>query len=286
MLRSRPAMATVFTAVLRGEDDEHLEAVAEAALDEVERVERLLSRFDRRSEVARLNREAARHEVLVDREVFGILQACHEYWRGTDGSFDITATSPHAPHEPRPTMADVVLDEARRTVRFVHPATRLDLGAIGKGYALDRAGEIVAAQGVAHALLDGGTSSTLARGIDAEGRPWSVGLRDPFSSDIHRELLRLRLVDQCLASSAVLAAGGGVSDLVDPRTGTPLAEQRACTILAPTATEAEILSTALACMGRERAAAYTQACRRDDLAVIWVEGQAGSPRIEWLLGKD
>ena len=95
---ARPAMATLFEVVLIGDDEEHLAAVAEAALDEITRVERLLSRHDPRSEVARLNREAASGEVLVDRELFELLQLCEVYHVMTGGYFDPAAalTGPSA----------------------------------------------------------------------------------------------------------------------------------------------------------------------------------------------
>jgi len=84
-------MATQFETLLVGDDEEHLAAVAEAMLDEVSRIERLLSRFDAASEISRINREAAGGEVLVDREVFAILQLCERYWQQTDGYFDVAA---------------------------------------------------------------------------------------------------------------------------------------------------------------------------------------------------
>ena len=84
-------MGTWFGVRLVGDDPEHLAAVADAVLDEVERVERLLSRFDRRSEVARINREAGSRAVLVDREVLDVLLTCKTAWERTEGYFDVTA---------------------------------------------------------------------------------------------------------------------------------------------------------------------------------------------------
>ena len=89
----RPAMGTFFEAFLAGDDDEHLEAVAAAVLDEVTRLERLLSRFDPAAEVARINREACALPVRVDVDVWDILRRCEEYRRATGGYFDVTAAS-------------------------------------------------------------------------------------------------------------------------------------------------------------------------------------------------
>lgn len=170
--RQRPAMGTWFEVWLVGDDAEHLAAVADAALDEVERVERLLSRFDPRSEVTRLNREAASRAVRVDYELLEIVRACRAGWERTGGYFDPTVGS-----RSRIAFDGIQIDEDRRTIRFLDGGLALDLGGFGKGYALDRAVGVLAAFGVYSALLHGGTSSVRALGRDAEGHAWLVELR-------------------------------------------------------------------------------------------------------------
>ncbi|MCA1685754.1 MAG: FAD:protein FMN transferase, partial [Planctomycetia bacterium] len=91
--RAHPAMGTWFEAVLRGDDAEHLDAVASAAFDEVDRVERLLSRFDPGSEVSRVNREAAGRPVLVSHELMQILTACAHAWESSLGWFDVSVVT-------------------------------------------------------------------------------------------------------------------------------------------------------------------------------------------------
>jgi thiamine biosynthesis lipoprotein len=283
--RGRSGMGTWFEAWLVGEDEEHLKDVAMAILDEVGRLDERLSRFDPRSEIARINRLAGRGEVLVDREVFALLQTCGRAWRDTDGAFDIAATSP-AGAEPdgdaRPTFADVVLDDERRTVHFTHPAVRLDLGGLGKGYALDRAGEILDAQGVSRALLHGGTSSVLARGPDARGRPWIVAIRDPWDDRDGAVLGRLPLHDRALSCSTALAPGPAQSDVIDPRTGRALTQQDGCVVTCPSAIHAEILSTALLSLGRAAGSEFVRSREGFGLAVAWVEPPGDRPRLTWL----
>jgi thiamine biosynthesis lipoprotein len=272
----RPAMGTWFVVRLVGDDAEHLGAVAEAVLDEVERVERLLSRFDPRSEIARINREAAVRPVLIDREVLGVLLTCQAGWRETAGLFDVTAG--------RGTFGAVAIDTAARTVRFEQPGVALDLGAIGKGYALDRGAEIIAAQGVSSAFLQGGTSSALGLGRDAAGRPWTIGVRDPFApADRATELFCLELDGRGFSCSATRAAGQAVSDVVDPRRGEPLEGLAACDVLARDATRAEVLSTALLCMGKEVASEYAARYHASDrFHIAWVESLSGGPVWDWL----
>src|SRR5205085_1952713 len=131
------------------------------------------------------------------------------------------------------TFAAVAIDREARTVRFTRPGVSLDLGGIGKGYALDRAAEIIAAQEVHSAFLHGGTSSILAFGSDETGRPWTVGVRDPFvAPEGAAELFQVRLSGRGLSCSATRAAGQAVSDLFDPHRGSFLDGQSACVVMA------------------------------------------------------
>jgi FAD:protein FMN transferase len=282
----RPAMGTLFETWLVGDDGEHLTAVSDAVLDEVVRLEHLLSRFDPRSEISRINRQAHEQPVLVDVELFDILQTCRRYWRQMDGYYDVAATRTIDDlSSPRPSFAGVVLDEERRSVRLTDRRLKIDLGGFGKGYALDAAAEILTRFGVSRALLHGGTSSVLARGSDEHGQAWPVGIRDPSATaDDARELCTLRLRDQGYSCSATFAPGQPVSDIVDPRAGTPLVEQAACVVVAATSLEAEILSTALLSMGKSRAAAYTEEHADERLAVAWIDEAEGRPEVNWLCG--
>lgn len=266
-------MAALFEAWLVGADGQHLAEVAEAAFDEIERIERLLSRFDPRSEIARINRLAAAEEVLVDREVFAVLESCDRWRRETGGWFDIAAGSG--------TLENVQLDGARRTVRFTRPDVVLDLGGVGKGYALDCAAELLGPQGVAGALLHGGSSSVLARGVADDGQRWPVGIRDPWSPHSSAPLGQLRLSDCGLSCSATRGPGQHRSDVLDPRTGEPLEDDAACVVIAPTASEAEVLSTALLCMGKAQARAYTEQRAGPKVSVAWIDAPGGTASLDW-----
>jgi thiamine biosynthesis lipoprotein len=163
----REAMGTFFEVFLAGADGEHLEAVASAALEEVARLERLLSGYDPFSEVTRLNREAGRRPMRVDADVWDLLCACEGYRRRTGGFFDVTAAAGDGVGGGEA----LLLDEGRRAVRLGRPGAALDLGGAGKGFALDRAGEVLRQFGVTSGLLHGGTSSVLAVGRHPDGRP-------------------------------------------------------------------------------------------------------------------
>ena len=147
-------------------------------------------------------------------------------------------------------------------LRFLQAGIEINLGSIGKGYALDRAGELLAECGVDDYLLHGGNSSVLARGAHAElgaDGGWSVGVRDPLHPA--RRLGQLRVRDRALATSGsgtqfFVHHGKRYGHMLDPRTGQPAEGVLSATVLAPTAAEADALSTAFYVMGPEQTAAY------------------------------
>jgi thiamine biosynthesis lipoprotein len=165
----------------------------------------------------------------------------------------------------------VELDSTAQTVRFLHSGVMLNPGSMGKGWALDRAGEQLAS-GTAAALLHGGRSSILALGAPP-GQPegWRVGLSDP--ADPTRRLGTLCLRDQAMSTSAAtfrhgLRHGRRFGHLLDPRTGLPATGLLAATAFAPTAAVADALATAFFVLGEEETVSLCQA--RSDLGAILI----------------
>jgi thiamine biosynthesis lipoprotein len=268
ILCRRPAMNTWFEIILLGDDDENLQAAGEAALDEIERVEKLLSRFDTTSEVSRINRDAAQNPVLVDWEMAEILQRCSSAWMQTSGFFDITANCKNDSN-----FGDVEFNFDARLIAFRKSTVRLDFGAFGKGYALDRAANCLRETGVKKALLHGGTSSVLAIGSGMDHEPWRVGLRK-FSNE--NDAPQIRLCGNGLSTSG---AGEGVSNILNPHSSTPIEVRATCSVVAQNATQAEIFSTALLCMGRERAAAFISENKFSSLQIFWTDDENSSKTI-------
>jgi FAD:protein FMN transferase len=269
VLKHCEAMGTRFEALLVGHDEEHLEAVAVAVIEEVIRLDGVLSRFDPRSEIARINREAGRAPVRADREVFALLERCERARRSTDGFFDVTA-SPHPPGAAHALRLDVEIC----AVQFTGPSAAIDLGGVGKGYALDRGREIMLRFGVTCGLLHGGTSSVLAVGAPPGKSGWPVAVRHPLTPDA-APVAQAELADQSLSCSAARHPGQRRSDVVNPLTGRPLDGDAACVTLAANATDAEIFSTALLAMGREEAKRYLERAPRHGLVAGWFEPEVG-----------
>lgn len=244
IVRRHLAMATRFEAILAGEDLEHLDAVAWALFDEVDRVERLLSRFDPVSETARINREAANGPVKVSVEMADVLDFCRAGETWTGGRFTIVGSSASRKFAPQRLSWDAVdFDPVARTIAFCHPHAQLDFGGFGKGYALDRCAEILKRFGVCSALVHGGTSSAIACGVSPQGEPWEVTF-GPLKYTFPL------LSGEAFSTSAV--EDQEEAEIIDPRSSKPLAGSHCCAVWCESAAHAEIASTALLIAGDER----------------------------------
>jgi thiamine biosynthesis lipoprotein len=292
---SRRAMATTFEVMLPFGTPGALRA-AEAALDEIDHLEAQLTVYRDTSEASRLNRAAAHAAIPVEEGLFGLLQMAARVTAESEGAFDITAgalvkawgffrgprrvpsDAERAAALERVGMRHVVLDPETRSVRFLRPGLEINLGSIGKGYALDRAAAILRDRwNLPQALLHGGHSSVYAIGTEpGDQRGWAVGLSHPWEPGRRIALLRLR--DRALGTSAAtfrhLEHGGRkLGHLLDPRTGWPAEGVALASAVAPTAAEADALATAFYVRGADWTRAYCEA-HPDVGAVILREGES------------
>lgn len=224
------AMGARFELVLGGRDAARARAAGEAALAQIEQLDQRWSRFRNDSLIARVNRDAAREPVRVDFETFELLEACVQLRERTRGAFDIAARAGSTSDGP-----SYELDGVARTVRFTRADVALDLGAIGKGEALDRAREVLLECGVECALLHGGTSSVLALGAPPGESAWRVAVGARV----------FELCDESLSVSAPRgAAGERTPHVFDPRSGRGLDSTTRCVARSPSGRLAEAWSTA------------------------------------------
>jgi thiamine biosynthesis lipoprotein len=263
VLVARNAMATRFEFALHGADPVRLRAAAEEALDEVDRLEDLLSLYRPHTDVARVNAGAADGPVRVSPEVFHLLRRAFALTVVTDGAFDVTAAplvkawgfvggSGARPEPARFAEARrcvgprlVALDETAFTVRFTRPGVMLDLGSLGKGFALERAAELLREAGVTSALLHGGTSTVVALGAPPDAEAWSVALPDGRSIGLRDEVLSV----SATWGKSFREGGRTFGHVLDPRSGEPVTGERMAAVALPSATESDALSTALLVLG-------------------------------------
>jgi len=268
------AMATRFEIVLYGKSLVSLRAAGEAALDEIQRLDKQLSLYNTSSEIAHLNARAALEPVRVEPGLFQLLEHAQQLHRETGGAFDITMApllrcwglmggkgrvpTGHELAEARREsgMNLVRLDSKSRTVRFEREGVMLDLGAIGKGYAVERAAELLRESGVTSAILHGGTSTVHAIGRPPDADAWKVAIEYPPQgpSPTSELICVVPLRDEALSVSAVWgksfqAKGKTYGHILDPRTGQPAAHAVLSAVVLPSATETDALSTALLVVG-------------------------------------
>jgi thiamine biosynthesis lipoprotein len=251
----------------------------EAAFWEMAATEAALSIYRLNSEVSRINRTATAEPVTTDPETFDLLRKALALSEKTGGAFDITvgplvrtwgffqgegkSPSPEELSAARTISGweKVVLDEGRRTVRFLAPGMELDLGGIGKGHALDRAARKLRSLGVEAALLGLGRSTYVAIGAPPGAAGWTVSIPDPWSSDDAISTIRLR--DRALSTSGnteryFVVDGRRLSHIIDPRTGRPAEGVGQVTVAALNATECDALSTALFVLGPAAAGKFVE----------------------------
>lgn len=269
------AMGTRFEAFLFGQDRSHLDAVANRLWEKARNIERIISRFDPASEVYRVNRLGSHQPVRLSVELLSILQMCRGYCQLTQGSFDVARDA-----ENRGADRHLELDVAKRTVQFSKSGVALDFGGFGKGYALDRMSEVLTESSITSALIHAGTSSILAIGDGPHGNGWPVAVNDP---DSKRELAgQVTLCDSALSCSGVFRPGQEISDIVDRATGRPLEAQSHCIVLAPSAAEAEAVSTACLAMGYERTSDWAMEHEMARCNIGFIDPPERSPKLRWI----
>ncbi|APW59615.1 FAD:protein FMN transferase [Paludisphaera borealis] len=288
----RPGMGSYFEIRLGAKTPGAVE-LATRALDLVDRLEAQLTVYSEDSEVSRLNQTAHLGPLAVEPGLFALLEQACELSRSTGGAYDVTSGALSEAwgfvRGPKRVPTPEVLAEARsrtgwrqlrldrnaRTVAFDAPGLRINLGSIGKGYAIDRAVDVIRAHWFpTSALVHGGQSSVFALGSPPgrfAGR-WEIALRNPFVPDSPLGVLRLR--NRALGTSGGAfqrfeVDGRSYGHILDPRTGEPADGPASVTVLAPTSAEADALSTALFLLGAE--AARELAARRPEIGVVIVE---------------
>ena len=270
-------MACVYAIEAYGGDAVGLPRAAEEALDEVDRIDRLMSHYRDDSPISRVNREAARGAVAIDRELFEFISLALKYGGESEGAFDVTvgplmkAWGFFRGEGRLPTDAElarargatglthVTLNANDRTIRFDREGVEIDLGGIAKGYAVDRAVEILQREGVNAALVNAGGSTIYALGKPPDKPHWTVAIQDPLDS--RAIAFEVPLQNRALSISGVSEKffdldGVRYSHIMDPRTGRPVQGVLGVIVLAPTGTAGDAIDNVLFVQGVERGRAF------------------------------
>ena len=265
---SHEAMATTFEVIIVHEDERYASQAAVAAFEEVDRLERELSRFIENSDVARINSAVANQPLQLGLNTFECLKIAVRIYAETNGAFDITIGSllkcwrndDGTLRRPSTKEIDLArlhtgtnllpLDEAEHTVKLSASGVQIDLGGIGKGYAVDRVAELLRDWSIDVALISGGYSSVLALDAPPGKKGWPLTLTDPAGS---KEILARPFLQKAALSGSGVQKGGHI---IDPRTARAVEGRLAAWSSAPDAASADALSTAFMIMDLDEIRQY------------------------------
>lgn len=265
--RTLPVMGTIAEVAVVHADPRHAHRAIDAAMAELQRVERTMTRFTATSDIGRVNRGAAAAPVAVSPATAAVVAEALAWADATDGWYDPAIGGAVAlwdvAHRHEPPPADAVAHLAGRALyravevdawrgapvlRFHDAATSLDLGAIAKGHGVDRAVHALRRWGIASALVNVG-GDLYALGTAPSGDAWRIGVRDP--GDERRLAATLRVADAAVATSGTYLQyfrhrGQRYHHLLDPRTAAPRATAtRSLTVRADSCLHADVAATAL-----------------------------------------
>ena len=268
--RTDAIMGTRIYVELWDTDAAHGEASIDAVMAEMRRIDELMSHYKPESELSSINQHAADAPVVVDKELFDLIKLSTHYSEITEGAFDITYASVgylyNYPDHVRPTEAQIKaalpavnwrnmkFDDAHHSVFFEHKGMRIDLGGIGKGYAVDRGIDILQKRGIQHAVVTAGGDSRIIG--DHMGRAWLVAIRHP--DDPTKVVTRIPLSDAAMSTSGDYERyfdekGVRYHHIIDPKTGHSASKVRSATIIGPTATQTDGMSKTAFVLGPEKA---------------------------------
>ena len=279
------AMGTTFEIMLDGVDKKYTGQVSQAVFTEIDRLESLFTRFNPGSEIGQINRLQPGQSFTIGVETFDCLQTALCIQARTGGAFDVNIGEQldlqdksgkenrlakidileqmklsHSAHryslEILPAVGMTGIQEAHEAQALFH-TLNLDLGGIGKGFALDKALDLLADWDVESALLHGGTSTALAVGAPSQGqgrhKGWPVAVGGDWNCPQIPEILFLK--DRALSGSGTEVKG---SHIIDPRTGKPAAGHAAAWVSHPSAAVADALSTAFIVMNSEEVGVFCE----------------------------
>lgn len=241
-----------------------------AAIEEIRRIEQLFTTFREDSQTNQINALAGISPVRVDREVFDLIQRSVKISQLTQGAFDITYGSidkrfwnfdtgmTALPDKNLAKQAvrlinyrNIVLNEKDCTVFLKEKGMRLGFGGIGKGYAADRARELLIGKGIASGVVNA-AGDLITWGLQPDGREWTIGIADPDAK--HHPFSRFAVSNMAVATSGnyekyAIINGKKYSHTIDPKTGFPVCGIKSVTIICPSAELADAMATPVMVMG-------------------------------------
>jgi thiamine biosynthesis lipoprotein len=288
-------MATYVTISVAAPETPEVLAAIDAAFAEIARLEKLLSEWQPDSEISAVNNAAGKQAVRVGPELFAVIESAQGVSEASGGAFDVTFAAfsglwdfrsprPSVPSEKarqaRVGLVDfrkVELDEATRSVTLAKPGMKIGLGGIAKGFAVDGASRVLAANGyINHLIVAGGDLYASGR---KKSRKWNVGVRSPDGRGLHATL---EVENEGVATSGnyerfFIKNGVRYHHILDPKTGLPARGTSSATVLAKNAMLADAYATAAFALGPTRGVDLAE--RVGDLEVLIFDDEAYQPHV-------
>jgi len=283
------SIATYTTATMT---EEVIRPKLQKALDEIRRLQTLMTTWSPDSEISRINAAAGKSAVVVGPESFAVIQKSLWIARASDGVFDITFEAmkglwkfdegAEATIPPRDAIEkarklidyrQIALDEKARTVKLGKPEMRMNLGGIAKGYAIDAAARVLVAEGITSFFAQAGGDLYVA-GKKPDGSRFKVGVRDPRGKSTSDYFALLEVEDHAFSTAGdyertFVKDGKRYHHIIDPRTGYPATESRSVTVWAKDAFTADAIDDAIFILGPEKGLKLVESI--DDCGAIVVD---------------
>jgi len=265
----------------------------DAAFREMKRIEKVFSKFDEDSEVYKINKLAGSQEVIITSEVLGLIERSIYYSRVSEGAFDITVGPlmqiwgfVHNNNSIPDTQTieetlkyvgyrNILVNSEKLSIRFLDKDIQIDLGAIAKGYAVDRAKDVLVSHGIKNALVNLG-GNIFALGQAPGKRSWAIGVEDPRNKN--RVLWNLELKDKAVSTSGnyerfFILNGKRYSHIINPVTGQPCQGIISVTVATDSAESSDALSTAIFVMGEEKGIRLAKAIKDIQVLILKEDGK-------------
>jgi thiamine biosynthesis lipoprotein ApbE len=276
-----------------GQDRDKAIAAIDEAFKEMQRIERTFSKFDENSEVSNINRSAGLGKIGVSKEVFNLTQESIYYSQVSGGAFDITVAPlmeiwgfvrRHKVIPGKDAMEaalrpvgykNIELDSEKLSIRFLNKGTKIDFGGIAKGYAVDRAKDVLLSHGIRNALINLG-GNMFASGAAPGKKAWKIGVQDPRNKG--NLLQAFELTDMAISTSGNYErffeiGGKKYSHIINPVTGEPCQGIISVTVVADSAEKADALSTAIFVMGQEKGLGLARTIKDIKVLILREDGE-------------
>ena len=274
-------------------DEAHVRSAFAAAAAEIRRIEAVMTTWRPDSELSKVNDAAGVAPVAVGKETYDVISTSVHTSEISEGTFDITFESLHGlwkfdqdldPHPPTDAQIKaklpllnyhhIHLDEGKRSVFLDTKGVRISLGGIAKGYAVDRAAQVLEGMGLQAFFVQAG-GDLFTKGRKPDGNEWQAGVRDPRGPE-GSFFAMLSVSDHAFSTAgdyerSYFANGKRYHHIIDPRTGYPATASRSVTVWAPTALQADALDDAVFILGPEKGLALVES--QEGVGAVIVDAQ-------------